>query len=110
MEDYDYEFAHEVGRRIAAMTPEEIKMWSPAKKYSEAIQNLLTQYGEVIGEDLSNHVVYGSPMRPMSSSWARIPDAVFMQSDKQSTGYHTFVAVPVVLGQEVVDRYELTIM
>lgn len=73
----------------------------------ETIRQLLAQYSELLGEDLSNHIVYGSPMRPMSSVWARIPDAVFMQSNKRSTGYHTFVAVPVVLEQEQVDRYEL---
>lgn len=28
MENYDYEYAQEVGRRIAAMTPEELKAYS----------------------------------------------------------------------------------
>lgn len=74
---------------------------------STTIQSLLTLYGERVGENLSNHHLYGSPMRPMSSVWARIPDAVFMQSTRAETGYHTIVAVPEPLTNEDVNRYEL---
>lgn len=72
------------------------------------VHSLLQQYSELLGEDLSNHHVYGSPMRPMSSAWARIPNAVFMQTNRQETGYHTFVAVPTPLESSEVNRYELT--
>jgi len=68
---------------------------------------MLTLYGERIGEDLSSHVVYGSPMRPMNSVWARIADAVYMPVDKQKTGHHTYIAVPGNLDAEVVEKYEL---
>ena len=57
--------------------------------------------------DLSAYHVYGSPMRPMSSVWARIEGAVYINADRSSTGYHTYVAVPAVLSQDVIDRYEL---
>lgn len=58
--------------------------------------------------DLSAYYVYGAPMRPMSGSWARIDGAVYINADKQTTGYHTYVAVPEALDKEVIERYELT--
>ncbi len=57
--------------------------------------------------DLSAYHVYGSPMRPMSSVWARIEGAVYINADVSGTGYHTYVAVPAVLSQDMIDRYEL---
>lgn len=69
---------------------------------------LLWEQGELLGIDqVTRYVVYGAPMRPMSSIWARIDSAVFIPADKQSTGYHTYVAVPNNLDKEIVDRYEL---
>lgn len=69
---------------------------------------LLWEQGELLGIDqVTRYVVYGSPNRPMNSIWARINDAVFIPADRQSTGYHTYVAVPNNLDKEIVDKYEL---
>jgi hypothetical protein len=76
--------------------------------HSPAICTLLSEFSEIMGEDLSQHVVYGSPMRPMTAAWAHIPDAVYMPADKAATGYHTYVAVPRVLSSDTVNSYELT--
>lgn len=71
------------------------------------LENLLKQHGDLLDTDLSGYHVYGSAMRPMSASWARIEGAVFIQCDKRATGYHTYVAVPGQLDSEIVARYEL---
>lgn len=69
---------------------------------------LLWENGESLGIDqITRYVVYGSPNRPMNSIWARIDNAVFIPADKQSTGYHTYVAVPSHLDKEIVEKYEL---
>lgn len=65
---------------------------------------LLWKQGDLLGEYLCGHVVYGS-YRPISASWARIDNAVYIQVDE--AGYHTYVAVPGVLDNEVIERYEL---
>jgi hypothetical protein len=58
--------------------------------------------------DLSGHFVYGSPMRPMSSVWARVAsDAIYIPSDRQKTGFHTYVAVLAKLGKEIIEKYDL---
>jgi hypothetical protein len=57
--------------------------------------------------DLSAYHVYGAPMRPMSGSWARIDGAVFINADKSTSGYHTYVAVPELLDRDTIERYEL---
>lgn len=75
--------------------------------HTPEIVQLLQQYSEIMGEDLSQYAVYGSPMRPMSAAWAHIPDAVYMPADKALTGYHTYVAVPRVLSSDMVASYEL---
>lgn len=74
------------------------------------LKRLLEQYGGLFDRNLYDYWIYGSPMRPMSATWARIPDAVYMQADKSATGYHTYVAVPEALSQEVVARYELKLV
>lgn len=76
-------------------------------RHTTEVAALLKEYGERVGADLSSWLVYGSSMRPMSHDWARIPEAVYMQVDKASTGYHTYVAVPVSLPKDLMDRYEL---
>lgn len=68
---------------------------------------MLQLYGERLGEDLSSHVVYGAPLRPMNATWARIDKAVFMQSDKRQSGYHTYIAVPSRLRSDIVASYEI---
>ena len=57
--------------------------------------------------DLSRCYVYGSPYRPISSLWASIDGAVYPYADWQSTGFHSYVAVPSQLDKEVIDRYQL---
>lgn len=57
--------------------------------------------------DLTACYVYGSPMRPMSATWARIPGATFLNADKRATGYHTYVATLETLPQETINSYEL---
>lgn len=69
---------------------------------------LLKRDGDLLGQDLSRHFVYGSYNRPMNSLWARVHEAaIYIQSDRWKTGYHTFVAVPVLLDNETISRYEL---
>jgi hypothetical protein len=75
--------------------------------HSTEMLKLLQQYSELLGNDLSTYVVYGSPLRPISAVWARIDDAVFMNADKRSTGYHNYVAVPLILDKEIIKSYEL---
>jgi hypothetical protein len=90
----------------------------PASKFQQELEKrlvhtpeivaLLARNGELLGVDLSQYFVYGSPMRPMDSLWARVhAQAVYIQSDKYQTGYHSYVAVPALLDQETVTRYEL---
>lgn len=57
--------------------------------------------------DLSHCFVYGSSMRPMSASWARIAGATFLNASVRATGYHTYVAVPEQLDARVIASYEL---
>lgn len=78
------------------------------RTHTPAITLLLQQFSEILRTDLSQYVVYGSPMRPMSAAWAHIPDAVYMPSDKALTGYHTYIATPRVLSSDTVASYELT--
>lgn len=75
--------------------------------YSPELTALLTKYGELLDQDLSAYTVYGSPLRPMSATWARIPEAVFMQTRPSQNGYHTYVAVPTPLEKTIINRYEL---
>jgi hypothetical protein len=75
--------------------------------HTDETLSLLREYGERIGQDISAYIVYGAPLRPMSAIWARIEHAVYMQVDKQKTGYHTLVAVPETLSPEVIKKYEL---
>jgi hypothetical protein len=76
--------------------------------HSPKMVNLLEQHGFMLGQILRSCVVYGAPLRPMSASWARIDDAVFIQTSKPMTGYHTYVVVPADLDQAIIDRYELS--
>jgi len=74
------------------------------------LQAMLAGLSELLGQDCSAYTVYGSPMRPMSGTWARIEGAVYMPTDKAATGYHTYVAVPAPLAQAVVANYELVLV
>lgn len=61
--------------------------------------------------EVVTYVVYGSRSRPISSTWARIPDAVYIQNDQatqRATGFHTYVAVPQMLDKKIVKSYDLT--
>lgn len=75
--------------------------------HSPELIALLKRDGELLGLDLTSYVVYGAPMRPMSRIWARIENAVFVQADKSTTGYHTYVAVPDRLDSDTISQYEL---
>jgi len=69
--------------------------------------DLLKKQGELLGQDLSQYIIYGS-YRPVSASWARVHEqAVYIQVDPASTGYHTYVAVPARLDVETIENYEL---
>jgi hypothetical protein len=58
--------------------------------------------------DLSHCYVYGSPLRPMSSVWARVHEsAIYIPCDRQKIGYHSYVVVPRALDKEVIERYQL---
>lgn len=73
---------------------------------NETIQALLKKHGELLGMDLSAYHVYGSPMRPVSHSWARIRGAEYIQVVR-ATGYHTLIVVLTPLDKETVEDYEL---
>lgn len=76
--------------------------------HTSEVVALLKRDGDLLGQDLSHSFVYGSFKRPMSSIWARVHEAaVYIQTDKQATGYHTYVAVPAPLDDKTVARYEL---
>lgn len=58
--------------------------------------------------DLSRRFVYGSPLRPMSSIWARLPGAaIYIPCNRQKTGYHTYIAVLAKLDKEIIEKYDL---
>ena len=71
------------------------------------VQQANDLYGEVAGTEFW---IYGSPMRPMFASWARIEGARYVNADKQVTGMHTWAVVPNTLSQEMVDRFDLTLI
>jgi len=56
-------------------------------------------------QDLTGCYVYGSPIHPISSTWARFQGAVYFDSDKKVSGYHSYVAVPALLDTETVRHY-----
>ena len=61
--------------------------------------------------EIVSYMVYGSRSRPLSASWVRIPDAVFIQNDegtRRATGYYTYVAVPTPLQAVQIASYDLT--
>jgi hypothetical protein len=60
--------------------------------------------------DQSTSFVYGSRCRPISGTWAKIPDAEYQQSNASETGYHTLVVVPERLSRDVVNAYELVLV
>jgi len=51
--------------------------------------------------------VYGSEHRPINAGLASIPDAVFVPSDWEKTGVHTWVITPNVLSDDLVAGYQL---
>lgn len=51
--------------------------------------------------------VYASGHRPIDSSWARIPDAVYVPADWKTTGVWTWVVAPGPLEPALVEGYEL---
>jgi hypothetical protein len=95
----------------------EVEMASPAQwqrelesrtYHSPEIIAVLESQSELFGIDASNYIVYGSAMRPMSTSWVRIPDCMCIPVNKRLTGYHSYVIVPEVLDKETIERYELS--
>jgi len=115
--DGGFEDLNDLKTRMQASYGEDAQFVSPhqfqeaveqRQVHSTALLALLVQYGELLGLEMASYLVYGSACRPMSAAWARIPDAVFMPSERYSTGYHTYVAVPALLDEETVRQYELT--
>ncbi len=98
------EFGDDVVRLSATQFQEELER---RQVHTPEVVALLKRDGDLLGQDLSQFVVYGSYNRPMDSLWARIDSAVYIQVDKWKTGYHTYVAVPATLDEETVTRYEL---
>jgi hypothetical protein len=114
--DGGFEDIQDLKERVCHHYGDDAVFMPPSKFQSELAQRqvhtpelvaLLGQNGELLGQDITLYIVYGSPMRPMSGIWARIDGAVFIQSDKQQSGYHTYVAVPQLLDAEVTEQYEL---
>jgi hypothetical protein len=107
-------FTLEELKSIIADTYGDIQRISP-RLFQEEINNRTVHSDEMLSllrnnveGDLSQRYVYGSPMRPMSSVWARLPGAaIYIPCDRQKTGYHTYVAVLAKLDKEIVDKYDL---
>ena len=59
-------------------------------------------------QNASTYWVYGSPCRPMSGAWARIPDARYVNANYSQDKVHTWVVVPARLERSIIDSYELT--
>lgn len=79
--------------------------------HTPEVQHQLALMGDLLGEDYSTCTVYGSTHRPMSAAWARIPGAIFMQTDQARqvrTRVYTYVGVPAPLDQRTIESYELT--
>ncbi|GAC1660919.1 MAG: hypothetical protein PVS3B3_31230 [Ktedonobacteraceae bacterium] len=77
------------------------------RTHSPEIIAMLEKQSELFGIDTTGYIVYGSAMRPMSTTWVRIPDCMCIPANKQQTGYHSYVIVPESLGREIIERYEL---
>jgi len=115
--DGGFEDLNDLKTRMQARYGEDAQFVSP-HQFQEAVEQrqvhspamlaLLVQYGELLGLEMASYLVYGSACRPMSAAWARIPDAVFMPSERYQTGYHTYIAVPTYLDEETMKSYELT--
>ena len=111
------------GNGIAAMKAymqeyygDDVEMASPAKWqreiesrafHSPEIIAMLERQSELFGVDATSYIVYGSTMRPVSTIWFRVEDAMCIPADRQQTGYHTYIAVPNALDKEVIEKYEL---
>jgi hypothetical protein len=64
---------------------------------------------EAIGKQGNRWYVYGSRSRPMSRTWVRdLPDATFVPTDREATGYYTYILSPQPLAAEHREAYELT--
>jgi len=99
------QFGTDVQRLTGAQFQQEL---ARRQVHTPEVLTLLKRDGDLLGQDLTNYFVYGSFNRPMDSMWARVdPAAVYIQTDKQTTGYHTYVAVPALLSAETISRYEL---
>lgn len=73
------------------------------------IRRLLEQHSTE-EQNIIGYYTYGSALCPMAHSWARIEGAVYIQDGKQTTEYHTIVAVPEPLTYSVINNYELTVL
>ena len=55
--------------------------------------------------------IYGSSYRPISASWARIPEAHYIQVDhRANNGVYTWVVVPYCLDEWTLAAYELNLL
>ncbi len=72
-----------------------------ARKVARSIDWLEGPYGK------THAWVYGSEYRPIDSTWASIPDAVYLHADKAATGVWTWVVVPEPMSDDLLDRYQL---
>jgi len=101
-------------KSIIADTYGDIQRVSP-RVFQEEIDNRSVHTEEMLSilrdtyeGDLTHRWVYGSPMRPMSSSWARLPGgAVYLNADKAKTGFHSYVVVLAKLDKEIIEKYDL---
>ncbi len=76
------------------------------RKRAEAVTSdlgIIDQYGEPYWYA---HV-YASVNRPISSLWADIPNAIFIDGDYDRSGVWTWVVVPEPLDDEIVNKFEL---
>ena len=75
--------------------------------HSPEMLELLQKQSEFYERDMTSWHVYGSLLRPMSASWARLGDALFILSDKRATNYHSYVVVPEPLSRATIEHYDL---
>ncbi len=60
-----------------------------------------------IEHDRAYRFVYGSRYRPVQASWANIPDAIYIDGNKEETDMLTWVVVPARLPKEIVSGFQL---
>jgi hypothetical protein len=85
-----------------------VKLRCDARHLTSSIAWLRLEEDENSPITKNHRHIYGSRNRPVNSSWAKIPDAVYLDGDVRNTGIWTWVVTPNELSPDLVKKYELT--